>query len=87
MQAMQAYNAISPPQVIIALPAILLPSPVLSQSPISDSQNFFFPEEISPPKDVVTPVESCIPVSPSSSVDLHHQLGRVPMRRRLVKSN
>nr|GEX63427.1 hypothetical protein [Tanacetum cinerariifolium] len=26
IEAMQAYNAISPPQVIIALPAVLLPS-------------------------------------------------------------
>nr|GEW30713.1 hypothetical protein [Tanacetum cinerariifolium] len=65
---MQAYNAISPPQVIIALPAVLLPSPVLSQSPIFDSQNFFSPEEISSPKDVETPVESSILVSPSSLV-------------------
>nr|GEV31088.1 hypothetical protein [Tanacetum cinerariifolium] len=48
---------------------------VLSQSPISDSRNFFSSEEISPPKDVETPVESSIPVSSSSSVDLHHRLG------------
>nr|GEU52860.1 reverse transcriptase domain-containing protein [Tanacetum cinerariifolium] len=48
MEAMQAYNAISPPQVIIALLAILPPSPVLSQSPISDYQDFFPSEEISP---------------------------------------
>nr|GEW78218.1 reverse transcriptase domain-containing protein [Tanacetum cinerariifolium] len=73
MEAMQAYNAISPPQVIIALPAVLLPYLVLSQSPISDSQYFFPSKEISP-KDVETPVESSIPVSPSSSVDLHHRL-------------
>nr|GEU40169.1 reverse transcriptase domain-containing protein [Tanacetum cinerariifolium] len=73
MEAMQAYNAISPPQVIIALPAVLLPSPVLSQSPISYSQDFFPSKEISP-KDVETPVESSIPVSLSSSVDLHHRL-------------
>nr|GFA05105.1 hypothetical protein [Tanacetum cinerariifolium] len=50
IEAMQAYNDISPPQVIIALPA-----------------------EISP-KDVKTHVESSIPVSPSSLVDLHHRL-------------
>nr|GEX03181.1 hypothetical protein [Tanacetum cinerariifolium] len=61
MEAMQAYNAISPPQVIIALPAVLPPSSVLSQSPISDSQDFFPSEEISP-KDTETSV------SPSSSV-------------------
>nr|GEX41558.1 reverse transcriptase domain-containing protein [Tanacetum cinerariifolium] len=65
---MQAYNAIPPPQVIIALLAVLLLYPVLSQSPISNSRNFFSPEEISPPKDVETPIESSIPVSPSSSV-------------------
>nr|GEY73453.1 reverse transcriptase domain-containing protein [Tanacetum cinerariifolium] len=69
----EAYNAISLPQVIIALPAILLPSLVLSQSPISDSQDFIPSKEISP-KDVETPVESSIIVSPSSSVDLHHRL-------------
>nr|GEW99215.1 reverse transcriptase domain-containing protein [Tanacetum cinerariifolium] len=49
----------------------------LSQSPISDSRNFFSPEEISPPKDVETPVESSILVSSSSSVDLHHRLGQL----------
>nr|GEY62087.1 hypothetical protein [Tanacetum cinerariifolium] len=48
MEAMQAYNAISPPQVIIALLAVLPPSPVLSQSVISDYQDFFPSEEISP---------------------------------------
>nr|GEW62504.1 reverse transcriptase domain-containing protein [Tanacetum cinerariifolium] len=68
-EAMQAYNAISPPQVIIALLAVLLPSPVLSQSPRSDSQCFFSPEDISLPKDVETLVESSIPVSPSSSIE------------------
>nr|GEV31875.1 hypothetical protein [Tanacetum cinerariifolium] len=61
MEAMQAYNAISPPQVIIALPAVLPPSLVLSQSPIFDSSDFFPSEEISP-KDTETSV------SPSSSL-------------------
>nr|GEZ52303.1 reverse transcriptase domain-containing protein [Tanacetum cinerariifolium] len=61
MEAMQAYNAISPPQVTIALPAILPPSPVLSQSPIFVSQYFFPSKEISP-KDTKTSI------SPSSSV-------------------
>nr|GEU80874.1 reverse transcriptase domain-containing protein [Tanacetum cinerariifolium] len=61
MEAMQAYNAISLPQVIIALPAVLPPSLRLSQSPISDSQDFFPFEEISP-KDIETSI------SPSSSV-------------------
>nr|GEZ13253.1 reverse transcriptase domain-containing protein [Tanacetum cinerariifolium] len=61
MKFMQAYNAISAPQVIIALPVVLPPSSVLSQSPISDFQDFFPFEEISP-KDTETSV------SPSSSV-------------------
>ncbi|GKC38658.1 hypothetical protein Tco_1051042 [Tanacetum coccineum] len=39
---------------------------MLSLSPIFDSQDFFSPEEISP-KDIETPVESPIPISPSSS--------------------
>ncbi|GJZ06398.1 putative reverse transcriptase domain-containing protein, partial [Tanacetum coccineum] len=33
-----------------------------------DSQDFFPPEKISPPKDAETPIESPIPISPSSSV-------------------
>ncbi|GJW54930.1 reverse transcriptase domain-containing protein [Tanacetum coccineum] len=48
----------------IASPAILPPPPMLS--PMFDFQNFFPPEEISPPKDAETYVESPIPVSPSS---------------------
>ncbi|GJR96499.1 hypothetical protein Tco_0268673 [Tanacetum coccineum] len=54
-------DAIPPPQVIIALPAIVPP-------PMFDSRDFFPPERISPPKDAETPVESPIPISPSSSV-------------------
>ncbi|GKE98055.1 hypothetical protein Tco_0021406, partial [Tanacetum coccineum] len=61
-------DAIPPPQVIIALPAVLLPSPVLSLSPVFDSQDFFPSEEISLPKNTETPVKSPILVSPSSSV-------------------
>ncbi|GJW09870.1 hypothetical protein Tco_1575697 [Tanacetum coccineum] len=61
MKVVQAYDAIPPPQVIIALPAIV-------PSPMFDSQDFFPPEEISLPKDTETPVESPIPVSPSSSI-------------------
>ncbi|GJX81927.1 reverse transcriptase domain-containing protein [Tanacetum coccineum] len=61
-------DVIPPPQVIIALPAILPPSPVLSLSPMFDSQDFFPPREISSPKDTKTPVKSPIPTSPSSSV-------------------
>ncbi|GKA04012.1 hypothetical protein Tco_0676793 [Tanacetum coccineum] len=55
-------DAIPPPQVIIALPAVLPPSPVLSQSPMLDSRDFFSSEKISSPKDTETPI------SPSSSV-------------------
>nr|GEV12337.1 reverse transcriptase domain-containing protein [Tanacetum cinerariifolium] len=56
------------PQMASDHVTVLLPSLVLSQSPISDSRNFFSPKEISPPKDVETLVESTILVSPSSSV-------------------
>ncbi|GJT00986.1 hypothetical protein Tco_0822155 [Tanacetum coccineum] len=35
---------------------------------MSDSQDFFPPDKISPPKDAETPVESPIPISLSSSV-------------------
>nr|GEW49023.1 putative ribonuclease H-like domain-containing protein [Tanacetum cinerariifolium] len=54
------------PQVVIALPAILPPSPVLSLSSMFDSQDLFSSKEISP-KDTETPVESPILVPPSSS--------------------
>nr|GEX64710.1 reverse transcriptase domain-containing protein [Tanacetum cinerariifolium] len=69
MKAMQAYNAISPPQVIIALPAVLPPSPVLSLSPISDSQYFFPSKEISP-KDTKTSVSPSSVVGSSSPIRL-----------------
>ncbi|GJW05439.1 hypothetical protein Tco_1564295 [Tanacetum coccineum] len=68
MKVMQAYDAISPPQVTILPPTIIPPSPVLSLSPMFDSRNFFPPKEIPPPKDTETPIESPIPISPSSSV-------------------
>ncbi|GKA72316.1 hypothetical protein Tco_0778532, partial [Tanacetum coccineum] len=67
-KVIQAYDAIPPPQAIIALPAILPLSLVLSLPPMFDSLDFFPSEEISPPKDIETPVESLILVSPSSSV-------------------
>nr|GFA79445.1 hypothetical protein [Tanacetum cinerariifolium] len=66
MEVIQAYDAIPPPQVSIALLAILPPSPVLSLSPMFDSQDIFPSKEISP-KDTETPVESPIPIPPSSS--------------------
>ncbi|GKB01094.1 hypothetical protein Tco_0829138 [Tanacetum coccineum] len=56
MKVMQAYDAISPPQVTILPPTIVPPSPVLSLSPMFDSRYFFPPEEIPPPKDTKTPV-------------------------------
>nr|GFB24757.1 hypothetical protein [Tanacetum cinerariifolium] len=66
MEIIQAYDAIPPPQVVIALLAILPPSLVLSLSPIFDSHDLFPFKEISP-KDTETPTESPILVSPSSS--------------------
>ncbi|GJQ93324.1 hypothetical protein Tco_0004463 [Tanacetum coccineum] len=68
MKVMQAYDAISPPQVTIPPLTVVPPSLVLSLSPMFDSLDFFPPEEIPPPKDTETPVESPIPISPSSSV-------------------
>ncbi|GJY35760.1 hypothetical protein Tco_0421138 [Tanacetum coccineum] len=57
----QAYNAIPPSQVIIALPAIVPP-------PMFDSRDFFPLEEISSPEGAETPVKSPILMSPSLSV-------------------
>ncbi|GJW32236.1 hypothetical protein Tco_0052268 [Tanacetum coccineum] len=68
MKVMQAYDAISPPQVTIPPPTIVPPSLVLSLSPMFDSRDFFPPKEIPPPRDTKTPVESPIPISLSSSV-------------------
>nr|GEY03657.1 hypothetical protein [Tanacetum cinerariifolium] len=66
MEVIQAYDTIPPPQVVVALLAILPPSPVLSLSPMFDSQDLFSFKEISP-KDTKTPIQSPIPVPPSSS--------------------
>nr|GEV71797.1 hypothetical protein [Tanacetum cinerariifolium] len=66
MELIQAYDTIPPPQVVIALPAILPPSLVLSLSPMFDSQ-YLFPSKKISPKDTETHVESPIPVPPSSS--------------------
>ncbi|GKE73263.1 hypothetical protein Tco_1535304 [Tanacetum coccineum] len=68
MKVMQAYDAISPPQVTILPLIVMPPSLVLSLSPMFDSRDFFPPEEIPPPKDAETPFESPITISPSSSV-------------------
>nr|GEX32907.1 putative ribonuclease H-like domain-containing protein [Tanacetum cinerariifolium] len=65
MEVIQAYDTVPPPQVVIALPAILPPFLVLSLSPMFDSQDLFPSKEISP-KDTKTPFESPIPVPPSS---------------------
>ncbi|GKB25609.1 hypothetical protein Tco_0865010, partial [Tanacetum coccineum] len=66
MKVMQAYDAISPPQVTIPPPIVVPPS--LMPSPMFDSRDFFPLEEIPPPKDTKTPAKSPIPISPSSSV-------------------
>nr|GEX55275.1 hypothetical protein [Tanacetum cinerariifolium] len=66
MEVIQAYDTIPPPQVVIALPAILPPSLVLSLSPTFDSQDLFPSKEISP-KDTETPVELPILIPLSSS--------------------
>ncbi|GJS54086.1 hypothetical protein Tco_0627448 [Tanacetum coccineum] len=66
MKVMQAYDAISLPQVTIPPPTVVPSSPMLSL--LFDSRDFFPPEEIPPPKDIETPVESPIPISPYSSV-------------------
>ncbi|GJY55663.1 hypothetical protein Tco_0454778 [Tanacetum coccineum] len=56
MKVIQAYDAIPPPQVIIALPAIVPP-------PMFNTRYFFPLEEISSPKDIETHVDSPIPIS------------------------
>ncbi|GKC23167.1 hypothetical protein Tco_1025317 [Tanacetum coccineum] len=78
MKVMQAYYA---KKITYSPPTIVPPSPMLS--PMFNPQEFFLPEELLPPKkrghffppedisptkDTETPIESPIPVSPSSSV-------------------
>ncbi|GJX39161.1 hypothetical protein Tco_0252464 [Tanacetum coccineum] len=63
MKVIQAYDAIPPPQVIIALPAIVPP-------PMFDSRDFFPPEEISPPKDTKPPIGSLTPLSLYLSLEM-----------------
>ncbi|GJX89407.1 hypothetical protein Tco_0341421 [Tanacetum coccineum] len=58
----QAYDAIPPSQVIIALPAIIPP-------PMFDSRDFFSPKNISSPKDTEIPIKSTTQVSLSSSIE------------------
>nr|GEW42830.1 hypothetical protein [Tanacetum cinerariifolium] len=82
MEVMQAYDAtnelhIPPLQAPIASPTVV--PPVLS---LFDSRDFFPPEEISPPKDAETHVESSILVSPSSSIR-----SSSPMRYRYGKNH
>ncbi|GJT74889.1 hypothetical protein Tco_1041614 [Tanacetum coccineum] len=69
---MQAYNVAAneppiPPQAHIDPPPVLPPSLVLPLSPMFDSRDFFHPEEIPPPKDNETHVES-----PFQYLHLHH---------------
>nr|GFA60731.1 hypothetical protein [Tanacetum cinerariifolium] len=66
MEVIQAYDTNPQPQVVIALLAILPPSLVLSLSLMFDYQDLFPSKDISP-KDTETPVESLIPIPPSSS--------------------
>nr|GEZ58189.1 reverse transcriptase domain-containing protein [Tanacetum cinerariifolium] len=66
MKVIQTYDTIPQPQLVIAQPAILPPSLILSLSPMFDSQDLFPSKEISP-KDTKTPIESPIPVHLSSS--------------------
>nr|GEZ19920.1 hypothetical protein [Tanacetum cinerariifolium] len=60
MKFMHAYYAkespIPPPQVPIAPPTVLPPSPVLT-SPIFNPQKFFVPEELLPPKEQIFEIE------------------------------
>ncbi|GJY80405.1 reverse transcriptase domain-containing protein [Tanacetum coccineum] len=56
-------DAIPPPQVIIALLAVLPPSLVLSLSPMFDSRDFFPPEEI-------FPISSPDPITPPAILTL-----------------
>ncbi|GJR36189.1 hypothetical protein Tco_1211873 [Tanacetum coccineum] len=67
MEIMQAYDATDNELPIPSLQAPIAPPTIVSLSPMFDSQDFFSPEEISP-KDIETPVESPIPISPFSSL-------------------
>nr|GFA46264.1 reverse transcriptase domain-containing protein [Tanacetum cinerariifolium] len=80
IEVMQAYDAtnelpIPPLQAPIASPTVM--PPVLS---LFDFRDFFPLEEISPPKEVDTLIESSIPVSSSSSVGSLSQV-RMPPKR------
>ncbi|GKA58985.1 hypothetical protein Tco_0758298 [Tanacetum coccineum] len=61
-------DTIPPPQVIIALSAILPPYPVLSLLPMFDSRDSFPSEKISSPEDTETPIFSSSSVGSSSTV-------------------
>ncbi|GJS66630.1 hypothetical protein Tco_0681194 [Tanacetum coccineum] len=76
---MQAYDAISPPQVTIPPPTIVPPSSVLSLPPMFDSRDFFPPKEISPPKELKLPVESPILQLDSSLWIIPRPLGSEPV--------
>nr|GEX26505.1 reverse transcriptase domain-containing protein [Tanacetum cinerariifolium] len=83
MKVMQAYDAtnelpIPPLQAPIASPTVM--PPLLS---LFDSRDFLPPEEISPPKGAETPVESLVPISPSSSVGSSSPV-RMPPKRTLT---
>ncbi|GJV79335.1 reverse transcriptase domain-containing protein [Tanacetum coccineum] len=69
----QTYDAIPPPQVIMALPAIVPPQ-------MFDPRDFYPPKNISSPKDTETPVESTTQVSLSSSMESSSPI-RMPPKR------
>nr|GEV71832.1 putative reverse transcriptase domain-containing protein [Tanacetum cinerariifolium] len=80
MKVMQAYDAISRPQVTLPPSTVVPPSLVLSLSQMFDSRDFFPLEEIPPPKDTETPVESPILIYPSLSLR-SSSLVRMPPKR------
>ncbi|GJU89592.1 hypothetical protein Tco_1302015 [Tanacetum coccineum] len=80
MEIMQAYDATNNELPIPPLQAPISPPTVASLSPMFDSRDFLPPEEISPPKDIETPAESLIPISPSSSVGCSTPV-RMPPKR------
>nr|GEW81531.1 hypothetical protein [Tanacetum cinerariifolium] len=57
MEVMQAYGAINELPIPPLQASIASPTVVPSVLSLFDSQNFFSPEEILPPKDAETPIE------------------------------
>ncbi|GJU55637.1 hypothetical protein Tco_1229351 [Tanacetum coccineum] len=74
-------DAIPPPQVIIALPAIFPPFLILSLSPMFDSRDFFPSEKISLPKYTKTPISPSSSVESSSPIRLSILYPEMPPKR------